>query len=334
MHKEHLFVIILSLFAVWTGLVGLCNEAQAGVITLDNLGSLSSGTIPGQISANIGATSGGSSTIIPIDNFTSSFGYNLSSVYFSNTLFSSWNQQNGIGLVLSDALGLQSVFEIRGVQPNQNGDYDVVYVINNSVNSPFSVFSAINEYSTPYLWVQFSQSDVEVEVYPTDTGINPRSTMLFSSSYWYPSTVSTVETIFSPSQNNIKVIINAGTAVEFSQIVPLPADFKIPASPASTINYAGVSAYNSGFTVKSITAPIQTSIAASSGGPTGIGVIDAIIGGITNFIGALIGFAGIIGGVIGLSAYPAVPFAVWAVLGLPLIAGLLYMGFELFRGTG
>src|SRR5208337_2343732 len=143
MHKEQVFQAILLLFIVLSGIMSLFNLEAAGIITLGNFNSYNGGVLPGEINIVAPASYTTTGSLIQQDDFTSSTGWNASSisVYGVAALYSNpWTQENGIGYVLTANTVYGTIpgdFGVIGVQQNTNGIYDVMYNINDSVNSPF-----------------------------------------------------------------------------------------------------------------------------------------------------------------------------------------------------
>jgi hypothetical protein len=334
MHREQLFLYILIFFAATTAITGILNEAAAGTLTLANVGSLASpgSTINGQMYPSIGASNSGNANLIYIEDFTNSSGYNTSVLNYGvlgGSIFNPWTQVDGVGYTLTGNLPLTSShFWIQGVQPNSAGLYDVVYNVQDSVNANFDV--DVNNFGTGDLQVQVTTTGLYVQfVNGVYTG---NAYQLLSGSYYYPSTVTSIETIYSPSANTLTVNVNGGSSTTFTVNLANAVNFPAqPSSLSSSTGFAGITANANGFVVTNIIAPILLTT-ASANFHTGIPFIDAILAAGASIASAISQFGALMGTILGVGQNALVPFWLWAIFGIPCIATLILIGIEIARG--
>jgi hypothetical protein len=338
--KEHLFMLILIFFASYTAFVGLCNEASSGGITLSELSSLGFGnTVPGQITPAVGASSNalGSPTLISVEDFTNSTGYNKSTIvtqamngYFA--LWNPWTQQDNVGYVLTNNLGFGTSghFAVIGVQEN-NGVYDATYYINNSVNSPSNLDISQYGYNAQ---AKFSAQSISVSE-GTASGVK---TIGLASANQYGNLISglsMVETIYNPTTESLTINLNGGTNNGGSTLTTTLDSIIGPATQnVPPYIFAGVEAYTNGFTVQKIVVPVQTQSGGTVAATTGFAPLDAIIQAGSNLLSAMAQFAAMLSVFFGLTSSAVVPFWIWGIFAIPQIGTLVYMGLELARGTG
>jgi len=336
--REQLFFKVVLFFALLTAVTGILNMAAAGTLTLGNLDSMSNpgASIPGQIFPNVSSSSTagwGCTTVVAGNDFTSSTGYNLSSVvqFGALPLGNPWTQENGVGYVLTGNWPYSSSqFVIAGVQPNANGVYDVTYNINDSVNTQFYVDIAGNP-SQNYLQVAVTNSYVGIVNSYNHYVSNP-SQVFFQASGDYVATVTSIETIYNPSVPSLNVIITSGSGP--SSFSASTSAITFIGNPYSSI-YAGVQAWQNGFAVEQINSAggiITSSTQYVTPVVTGIPFIDAIIQAGGAILSSLGQFGALIATFLGLGTYSVVPFWLWAIFGLPCLAFIVIFGIEIARG--
>ena len=338
--KEHLFMLIVAFFAIYTAFCGLCNEASAGQITFSELSGLGFGNaVPGQITPAVGASSNAANTvtIIPYEDFTNSTQYNKSVLQINPgkyVFYNPWTQVDGIGYVLTgNALPYISYGEvgILGVQPT-NGIYDVVYYINDTAAVPYNLDIAVPSTSS-YAQVQITATTISIfEILPTSSPTIGLASG--NQNYNYLTSISEIETIWNPTTGDFTINLNGGSTRGGSTMTTKMDPSIGNNKQFPDFVFAGVQSYQNGIVVQKIITQIQTTAAGTNIGTTGIPFIDAILQAGANLLSAMAQFAAMLAIFFGATSSSVVPLWLYAIFALPQIATLVYMGLELARGTG
>lgn len=337
--KEQLFVIILTFFAIWTGLVGVVNLAGTGDITLDNWGAISGGTISGQISPDLSSSMSASSAQLTGQDYTNSAGYNsnISKTGFDAFGDGTWNQIDGTGYVVQ-SLGLltgDATLTIDGVQ-GSNNVYTVSYFINNPTGADFSIYprsvmAGHNKETSTTLELDFRSDGLHYKNQWNPPIIDPGDAFYLPYPGLSTLTGSEIKVVLDENNRILTVYKDGIMLCSISGIRQVSG-----ADQGFGIYYGTVQTKKIGFIVQKINTKISYTAGAGSYTSTGIWFIDAIIGtfdAIKQAANTLAQFGLLIAKIVGLSTSPVIPFWAWAPIGLPLIAVLIYMALQLWRGT-
>ena len=317
--REQLFMKIIVFFSVVTALTGIINLANSGELKLGDLGSGDyMQVIPGQISPNINSgTTGGSTQIIQgtVQDYTITTGYDQNFTKISTEFLA------GDTFLRSDGIGYVSIYtpilypqlaylDLIGVTPTDN-IYDVTYhVYNQFEDSPFYTLVGGSEIGNGFVSGFYVEYDLAgISAVHTNAIGNPMQFI----AYPYASDGQTIETKFNPTDQTVEVYIDgndAGTLTDWNY------NGVTPVGSTSTYN-GGVAASSPNFRVSEIDSNFQ--IIKQNPGEIDI-------------LGGIAGFFSLIASMLGLTSNALVPFWLWAIIGIPCLATLVYMGAELIRG--
>lgn len=338
--REQMFYKILLFFAVFTAITGFFNMAGNGTITL---GSLGSDYVPGQVIPNnqISGYVEGTNTATGTQ-VTGIFLNNATSVNSNITteIGGPWTLISGSGLVLTGLPLLPGTLNpsaviVRNGQ-SVNGIYSTSATIKNPSSSDFYVFPRfIDGYSGSDLKVVFSSDGVHVKKFPLNYGFFDAG-----DDYFYPldnaqitlgggSTILTqlTETVSSQNSNNpdytsLLNIYKDGVPI----VSALPVRSILPgANINDQVRHGGAGSDTAGFIVMSF--PNTNALDTSQT------IISGSTGSALDPIGAILAFLNQIGTIVGLTPNPVVPFWLWAIVAIPLIATLYMIYIEIARGV-
>jgi hypothetical protein len=339
-----LFLALLTFLAIWTGIIGVINLAAGGQITMGDMGALAS-PIPGQTVPNIGGASAGigmfqqNQTVeANIQDYMVSTGYDTN-LTKDRTNFPGgpyWMQADGVGFTCTGSPFLSvtpATLAVLGLVPEDN-IYTVTYNVNNPSDNDF--------YTTVYS--DASQSGIYLRYNPDGVGIYKLTTagMLQPSTFinlgFDPVGITTypyanahkaqqIVTKYDSSQQTVEVTIDGNYVGKFQGI---PNPLSVFTSVGGEISFSGVSSYHAGMIVESVLGHFSRII--NNGSP------EDLVKAVMNFLGglwaALSAMGALIAAAVGLTSQSAVPAGVWAVVGLPAIATLIYLYAKLARGGG
>lgn len=331
MSDAKLFLGLLMFFGIWTGFVGIANMSASGEISMSDMSALA-GPIPGQVSPNIGGINFGINNETNLQDFTLTEGYSsditIVEMGILGFFFPTWTQEDGVGYVSQQDVLQTSILGsrpteiyLRGSKP-VNGVYVTAYNIANPNPSQEFYTQVYRLGSGAGYYVRYNLDGIAL-YHISEVGygfdITPVSTAAFPNA----NNGKEYRTEYNPGQGTVSVVIDGMNAGTLTGIPPIGAS-----QYTSDTSFAGVATYHAGLIVQSIYGVFQTPL----GKTTDIGTT------IWNFFKtvweALNAFWSLISAAIGLSSSPVVPAGVWAVVGLPCIATLIYLGLKLARGGG
>jgi hypothetical protein len=337
-----ILMLVLMFFAAWTGFTGVLNLMSPSVpdsqrITWDTIGSMG-GSIPGQVVYVVSPVSA-----ITQQNYTDAAGYNHNFTVEKQSWlsdFGTWTQ-GSTGYVLTaksspnlfvgardPVLYLNNVVAINGV-------YTVSYVID---NVPGESFAIIPRYSPTGAGTNVNQGGLNgynIRVVFSSDGVHIPNIVDGEADYFfYPMqdaqlTIpggSEITSDYNPTLNQVTITKDGNILFAVSGIQP------INTLVAGPLYYGAVSSNTIGFTVVG-TAAAFSSNPTNSGDYNVWSGLATLITGIVPGGQAIVQFFAIIGAAIGLTSDPVIPFAVWAIIGIPQIAFLIYLGLKIARGV-
>jgi hypothetical protein len=217
---------------------------------------------------------------------------------------------------------------LDNIVPDSNGHYVVSYTIDNVPNEPYAVYA------------RYQTEPNNIIVLFKDDGVHIRNDKPFGASaiadiFFYPlpnaqKTIpggSIIETDYAPASGTLAVFQDGNMLFSVSGMTG-------NIYPGGSVTYYGaLSSESVGIVLKSTDA---TRAAASSNGSANGGIWSGLANLITGIVPggqAIVQFFAIIGAAIGLTSDPVIPFAVWAIIGIPQIAFLIYLGLKIARGV-
>jgi hypothetical protein len=317
--EAKLFLMILTMFAIWTGVIGIVNMAGSGTISINDMAALS-GPIPGQVMPAIGTIQSldtGNSLVYSQD-FTNSTGYSLN----VTSKKGSWSQSNGIGYTCT-GVPLLPLFEPAELYPinavSTNNVYEIHYQITNpNPNDDFYIVLSLG--GNPETFLRFEPAGIHLSKLAKISLLNfPMNDHEFFP-YVGANTLSDIRVLYNPVLGTAEVIINEQESIHTF------TDTGTPITGAILAN-GGVATYHPGLVVKSMTGQFMTQSEGDANW------ITLLINAVKTIISAVVGFGNLISQIIGLSGQQTVPVWIWAIFGLPAIATLAYMAFKLWRGS-
>jgi hypothetical protein len=325
------FIGILMIVVIWTTFIGVINLSSEGSISMGNVSALAS-PIPGQVvpavsSITVFQAVNTSQSSYSYMDFTNSASFDVNMTTTDNYVRGQfWEQTDGIGYTCTNTILYYLLYfstaptylDIDGLQII-NGKYTVVYYVSNPDETlPF--YTVVWNDGTSVGWyVKYDTGTIELHEYSPTTGMLVAAD---SFDYLAANQATEIETIYTPNTGTVDVYISGEYAGTLHGT-------DIPNSLVSTkLYYSGVATYNEGFTLTRVEGTFVKSATQDSPG-----VLDVIISFFTGVAQAVSLFAQLVGAAIGTSNQSAVPAAVWAIGMLPLIAGLIYIGLKLIRGT-
>ena len=320
--REEMFQKILVFFAVVTAITAIFNLAQSGAITIGNFGS---DVLPGQAIPNLqvpdipGYTTNSS---ITEQDYTLSTGYDLNTTIIKGGWFALgpyWTQADGIGMTCTNIPILPpstpAFLLIKGVQATDN-----IYSVTYTMNAPGQEFNIIiyrADPQDPGLYIKFDS-----------TGAHLFGTMFIIEEYYYPgaNNAHTIKTEFNTVQKYIDLWIDGNYVFRFDELKNTQTIAKYP-----NTFYAGVTSYQTGVIVEKI----ETKIIKDAPDPgllysLGFDNMWNLFAGTLN---AVVSFGSLIAVSLGMTSNPAVPFWLWAIVGLPCVATTILIYLEMIRGN-
>lgn len=323
-----LFLMILTFLAVWTGIIGVVNLSSSGQISMGDFAALS-GPVPGQLSPDLGSYQvglGNESLAVTGQDYTNSSQWSVAVTGSSGAIAAGeCTQTDGIGFVCTKVFGYlpfqPAQLFIRDVSP-VNGVYDIKYTIENpSTTEPFytEVYAlSLDVIGVPTgYYIKYDNSGLHL----MNLGVFGMGSPLQNIGFTNANHVTDIETKYNPGAGTCEVLMNGVSAGTFNNI---------PAPTGTGITFGGVGTYGSGLVVKAAYGSFNVNKAYTTNNGDWI---SAIINFLLSMINAALSFATLIGAAIGLSGSSVLPVGIWAVLGIPCIATLIYLGFKLWRGT-
>jgi hypothetical protein len=316
-NDAQVFLLILVFLAAWTGIVGVINMASSGEITMDTLGSMT-GTIPGQVNFDV-SNPYESQTINPQydQDYTNSTGYsdNITVLLGGTALGPMWTQADGVGYTCMNIpfwpLFQPAELGLLDVLPTDNV-YDVQYSLTpNGVPNFYTMVYSVG--TTNGLFIKYDTTGLSL-VTLGPLGMSSPINYLPSAG---ANTASQIETKYNTAANTITVLIGGSEVGTFSN-VPLPSvGLDYPG-----ISYGGVATYHTGISVQKMHGLFSSVSDLAQNNDNPLSAIGS----------AFSQFMKIIAAAMGLSNQAIIPAGVWAVLGIPCIATLIYLGLKLLRG--
>ena len=321
--REEIFQKILVFFAVVTAITAIFNLAQSGDITMENFGS---DVLPGQAVPNIdvpdlpGYTSNSSLTE---QDYTLTDGFDLNTTIIKGGWFALgpyWTQSDGVGMTCTNIPILPpstpAFLLIKGVLPTDNV-YSVTYTTN-SAGLEFNTIIYRADPQDPGLYIKFDSN-----------GAHLFGTMFVIEDYYYPNAnnARTIKTEFNTVQKYIDLWIDGTYVYRFEK---LKEDPKVISKYPNTF-YAGVTSYQTGVIVEKI----ETKIQRNSPDPGLLYSLgwDNLWNMFAGTLNAVVSFGSLIAVSLGMTSNPAVPFWLWAIVGLPCVATTILIYLEMIRGN-
>ena len=315
--REQLFFKIAVYFAVITAVIGMLNLAASGAITLSSMGTE---TIPGQSVPDLSGVSSSSTLTSKTLDYTTLAGF-IQNTTITN---SGWVRSDGTGWTSQNPgwLAGPDYLSVAGVK-TVNGVYDNIYHISNSDSSipiDFIIYGGTDSNNEQFgYFIECTANTISLVSAVDNPLISPWSTLTFSGS----NTAPTIETKFNPITRTINIIVNtvdAGT-------MTLPPSYNDPSLSGLVPTYAGMATDKGGVELHSIDGSFGFASTYASNP----------LGDLYNALGAFVAmatmFLTIIAAMIGLTTNPAVPFWLWAILGLPALATDVLIYLEMARGN-
>lgn len=347
MGREELFFKILIFFAVITAITSVLNISAAGTITLGDVSSVVSGggpdAIPGQFAATgrtspymEGANTANGTVLTGIDFTTIS----VINQNVTTLIGGPWTLSSGQGLILTGLPVLPGTLNPSAVivrnARSTGGNYTTNVLVDNAGDGDFYVFPRfIDGYSGSDLKVVFASDGVHVKKFPLNYGI------LDAGDDYFYSLSGSQNTIYGGSIITTNLTETVSTAPsnipDYTSVLEVSKDglhlFTIYARsilPGNNINdmvrHGGAGSDTINFIVKGFpnTPVLDTSETIISGSVSGASLDPLAAAG---------AFLGLIGAIFGLTDAAIVPFWLWAIVGLPCIATLIFMYIEIARGV-
>jgi hypothetical protein len=344
--REQLLHRILIWLVLYTTIISVFNLAYSGNITLADMSAVGGGTIPGQISVyNQGMNTGGTY----IESANTASGTSVTGIDFTTgspidpnitTLIGgTWTVVGGTGLMLTGlpAFGIDpilnpSVVLVRNAQ-SVNGVYTINAKVDNSnAGGSFYVYPRfITGYSGSDLKVVFASDGIHIKKFPLYLGIFDNG-----DDYLYPmtgaqsatgSTITTklTEAVSTKNENTpdytaqLTVIKDGSTLFTTSVRSILPGN-----NINDQVRHGGIGSDTINFVVMGFpgTHVLDTSATIISGtNPAANDPLSSASNVLTLFLTAL-----------GVTSGALVPFWLWAIIGLPCLAVLVFIYLEVLRG--
>lgn len=322
------FIGILMIVVIWTTFIGVINLSSEGTISLGNVSALA-GPIPGQVAPAVSSITvfqavNTSQTTYNYMDLTDSTTFDINMTFAPTDLLVGdlWTQTDGIGYVCTNVpfwfSTVPAYVDFDGLSLI-DGKYTVTYTLSNpNTESPFYTI-LWNDGTVQGWYVKFDTGTIELHEYSPSTGM-----LISADSFDYTGAnqATEIETIYTPNAGTADIYIS-GTYVGTLYGVGTPVSYT-----GSHMYYAGIATYLTGITVTRVDGTFVKSATQDSPG-----IIDAAISFFTGVAQAVSLFAQLVGAAIGTSSQSAVPATVWAIGMLPLLAGLVYIGLKLIRGT-
>lgn len=321
--REEMFQKIMVFFAVVTAITAIFNLAASGDITIGDFGS---DILPGQAIPNIEVPNiPGYSTNLTLteQDYTASDGYDPNVTIIKGGWFALgpyWTQADGIGMTCTNIPILPpstpAYLLIKGVLATDN-----IYSVTYTMNAPGQEFNTIiyrADPQDPGLYIKFDND-----------GAHLFGTMFVIEDYYYPgaNNARTIKTEFNTLQKYIDLWIDGNYVYRFDK---LKEDTKVIAKYPNTY-YAGVTSYQTGVIVEKIETKIQRN-APDPGLLYSLG-FDGLWNLLSGSLNAVISFGSLIAVSLGMTSNPAVPFWLWAIIGLPCVATNILIYLEMIRGN-
>lgn len=349
MGREQLFHKILVFFAVYTAFIGLINLASVGTLTLGDMSALSGGTIPGQY------TSGSASSITGyVEGANNAAGTVLSGLDFTTMTelpknitymngYGTWNLVPGQGLTLTRFFlpsGQDQVL-LTNVQSSGN-----IYTVNTQINNnlaggDFSIFPRFYQLNdVNNLELVFSQDGIHlkktgISIYFLDSGddyfyplINARNTVQGGSII---TTVLTEVIATQPQSGTITPELTSKLTVSKDGVQLFSTNVRSifgGSTSNQVIHHGGAGSEANNFIIVGFpsTPILDTSENIISGAA---GAVDQS----TDPFAGVKALLAMLGTIFGLTNDPLVPFWVWAIVGLPSIAAIALIYYQMIRGN-
>lgn len=322
------FIGILMIVVIWTTFVGVINMSSDGTISMGNVSALA-GPIPGQVSPAVSSitvfqATNTSTTTYSYMDLTDSTTFDMNMTFAPSDLITGelWTQTDGIGYVCTNIpLWFSTVpayLDFDGLQLI-DGTYTNTYTLNNpNEASPFYTI-LWNDGTVQGWYVKYDTNTIELHEYSPSTGM-----LISTDSFDYlgANQATEIKVTYTPNAGTADIEIGgsyagtlygAGTPVSYT---------------SSHLYYSGVATYLTGLTVTRVDGTFVKSATQDSPG-----LLDVVVSFFTGIAQAVSLFAQLVGAAIGTSSQSAVPATVWAIGMLPLLAGLVYIGLKLIRGT-
>jgi hypothetical protein len=305
--REQLFYRILVFFAVFTAFTGLLNLSQSGQITLGDLGN---GYVPGQAAVDMTSISSASGTTVIDQVYTSSTGYLPNLTIVATNAFSgdTWTRSDGVGYEVSyiPVTGNQQAYiSVKGLKP-ENGIYDATYHIYNQFQDhPFYILLAGSSFSSSVsgLYVKYDQQGVYL------VNSFAKTTIINSLQFQNANQGTTYRTVYNSATATVQIYIDGSYAGELKDNSASAGGIgDVQCGMAADYTGLQLSEIDGKFTIPLVNDPITALLAPAT----------ALF---SMFLT-----------VFGLTSNTAVPFWIWAIVGLPCIATLVLIYLELARG--
>jgi|GEM_PF-4529275 len=313
--REQMFFKILVFFAVVTAITAIFNLSQSGAMTIHNFGS--SDVLPGQAVPNIQTPDLPGYSVnssITEQNYMLSTGYDPNVTIIKGgwlALGPLWTQADGVGMTCTNTPLFppftQSSLLIKGVKATNN-IYSVTYTIDSGGKEFYTIVYSSNPPNIG-LFIRFDTTGLHIrdELTPLDD--------IF---YQGANNAHIIRSDYNSVQKYVDIWLDGAYAGRFTKLsVGIPKN-----SPFPTNIYAGVSTYQTGVIVEKIETLIQPE--APTPGP-----LDILLASFN----AIMSFASLIAVSLGMTTNPAVPFWLWAIVGLPCVATTILIYIEIIRGN-
>jgi hypothetical protein len=347
--REQLFFKILVFFSVITAITGIFNLANAGTITLGDLGSGDyMQTIPGQatpgsfspgLSGYTEAANTANGTVITDIDFTTATSINSN----VNTLIGGpWTLVSGQGVVLTGLPFLSGVLNpsaviLRNAQ-SDGSVYSASVKVDNVYGDDFYVFPRfVDGYSGSDLKVVFSYDGIHVKKFPLYLGFLENG-----DDYFYPmqdaevtaaggSTITSAltEAVSSQTSNTPDYTAVLTITKDGTELFTVPVRSILPgANINDQVRHGGAGSDKVGFVVMGFpnTNLLDTSASLISGSTS---TVDQVLSAfaIAEQLWTLLTT------ILGLTSNSLVPFWIWAIIAIPCITTLVFMYIEIARGV-
>jgi len=313
--REEMFWKIMVFFAVVTAITAIFNLSASGVMTIHTFGN--SGVLPGQTVPNFQTLPGYSeNTILTEQDYTISTGYDLNTTIIKGgwiALGPLWTQADGIGMTCMNIPILPpftpAYLLIKGAIATNN-NYTVTYTVD-AQGHEFNTIIYRSDPQDPGLFIQFDND-----------GAHLRDEMLAIENIYFTgaNNAHTIKTEYNTLQQYIDLWLDGNYIDRFTRLNEASQKY---AQYPNTI-YAGVFSTQTGVIVEKI----ETKIQKQAPDP---GLLYSL--GFGDLINLIFVVGSLIGGAMGLTSNPAVPFWLWAIVGLPCVATLSFMYLEILRGV-
>ena len=325
--REHLFFKILVFFAAVTAITGIINLTNTGTVDLEDIGSSDYGqTIPGQVSPNIGSNQIIQSTNIQDYQSATGWSDNFTKLSYQLIAGDEWTRSDMTGFSSQYTPELSfwgdtwAYLDLLGIIPDSTGLYTVNYDVSNSYSTqPYAVYVVAGDagyWEASGIFLYFDQYSITAQEYGLDdlfshAQIEGTETL----DYGYASSVQAIKTVFDPRSDTVAVYADNQYVGTISNL----GSERVTGNPgyfSNVIFYGGIAATGNGMQVHNVKSNFQLRSEEEA-----------------NILSAIAGFFSMIGILLGLTSNALVPFWIWAIIGIPCLATLALIGYEMARGN-